>query len=140
MKLTKALLEKAKTAASAEELLELAEEENIKLTAAEAEKAYAQLNQSGEVSDEELGNIAGGGGCGNPSPDGEADSKEEVVFLYEIGQRVEIIGDFGSTETAVIVDRRASKGVYDSYYPWYTVTDLQGRYRRDVNQSKIQIP
>ena len=57
MKISKELLEKAKTAKSAEELLEMAKTENINFTAEEAAKAFAELNKSGELSDEELDKI-----------------------------------------------------------------------------------
>ena len=60
MKLTKELIEKAKTANTAEELLVMAKAENIELSAEEAEKAFAELNKTGELSDEELNNVAGG--------------------------------------------------------------------------------
>ena len=60
MKYSKELLEKAKTAKSAEELLAMAKAENIELSAEEAEKAFAELNKTGELSDEELNNVAGG--------------------------------------------------------------------------------
>ena len=60
MNITKELFEKAKTAKSAEELLAMAKAENIELSAEEAEKAFAELNKTGELSDEELNNVAGG--------------------------------------------------------------------------------
>lgn len=44
-----------------EELLTLAVENGIDLTKEEAEEFFAQLNRSGELSDEELDNVAGGG-------------------------------------------------------------------------------
>ena len=62
MNISKELLEKAKTAKSAEELLEMAKAENIELTEEQAAKAFAELNKTGELSDEELDNVAGGGG------------------------------------------------------------------------------
>ena len=62
MKISKELLEKAKTAKTAEELIEMAKAENIELTVEQAAKAFAELNKSGELSDEELDNVAGG--CG----------------------------------------------------------------------------
>ena len=58
------LLEKAKEAKSTEELLTLAKENGVELTKEEAEAYFAQLNKSGELSDEELDNVAGGG-CHN---------------------------------------------------------------------------
>ncbi|MBQ7300409.1 MAG: hypothetical protein IJW77_11290, partial [Clostridia bacterium] len=67
MNISKELLEKAKTAKSAEELLEMAKAENIELSAEQVAKAFAELNKAGELSDEELDNAAGGG-CGD-TPD-----------------------------------------------------------------------
>lgn len=64
MQFSKELIEKAKTAKSAEELLAMAKAENIELTEEEAAKAFAELNKSGELSDEELDNVAGGCGSG----------------------------------------------------------------------------
>lgn len=55
------LLEKAKAAKSAEELLELAKANSVELTEEEAAGYFAQLHQSGELSDEELDSVAGGG-------------------------------------------------------------------------------
>ena len=60
MNITKELFEKAKTAKSAEELLAMAKAEKIELTEEEATKAFAELNKNGELSDEELDNVAGG--------------------------------------------------------------------------------
>ena len=57
----KELFEKAKGAKSAEELLSLAKENGMELTEEEAAAYFAQLNKSGELSDEELDNVAGGG-------------------------------------------------------------------------------
>ena len=62
MNISKELIEKAKTAKSAEELLEMAKAENIELTEEEAAQAFAKMNKNGELSDEELDNVAGGGG------------------------------------------------------------------------------
>lgn len=60
----KELLEQAKEAKSAEELMSLAKKNGMELTKEEAEAYFAQLNKSGELSDEELDNVAGGG-CHN---------------------------------------------------------------------------
>ncbi|MCI7768768.1 MAG: Nif11-like leader peptide family RiPP precursor, partial [Christensenellaceae bacterium] len=65
MQFSKELIEKAKTAKSAEELLAMAKAENIELTEEEAAKAFAELNKSGELSDEELNNVSGGCGSGD---------------------------------------------------------------------------
>ena len=53
MEISKELSEKAKTAKSAEELLQMAKAENIEMTAEEANKVYAELHKTGELSDEE---------------------------------------------------------------------------------------
>ena len=60
MNVSKELLEKAKAAKSAGELLALAKNEGIELTAEQAAKAFAELNKTGELSDEELDNVSGG--------------------------------------------------------------------------------
>ena len=67
--LTPEMIEKAKVAKSAEELLALAKENNVEMTADEAATYFAQLNPtSGELSDDDLDNVAGGaGGCGDPT-------------------------------------------------------------------------
>lgn len=58
------LIEKAKNAHSAEELLILAEKENITLTKEQAEEYFARLNPTmGELADDELDAVSGGG-CG----------------------------------------------------------------------------
>ncbi|MGN0620089.1 MAG: hypothetical protein ACI4J7_13800, partial [Ruminiclostridium sp.] len=67
MNISKELLEKAKTAKTVEELLAMAKAENIELTAEQAAEYFAKLNASGELSDEELDNVAGGGCGGNAS-------------------------------------------------------------------------
>lgn len=56
------VIEKAKAAKSAEELLELAKASNVEMTADEATTYFAQLNpKSSELSDNELDNVSGGG-------------------------------------------------------------------------------
>jgi NADH pyrophosphatase NudC (nudix superfamily) len=62
------MIEKAKAAKSAEELLALAKENNVEMTADEAATYFAQLNpKSGELDDDDLDAVAGGanGGCNN---------------------------------------------------------------------------
>ena len=68
MNVSKELLEKAKTAKKAEELIEMAKAENIELSAEQAAKAFAELNKTGGLSDEELDNVAGG--CGGSEKKG----------------------------------------------------------------------
>ena len=57
----KELLQKAKEAKSAEELMTIAKENGVELTEEEASEYFARLNVSGELADEELDNVAGGG-------------------------------------------------------------------------------
>jgi len=53
---------KAKQAKSVEELLTLAKESGVEMTAEQAQEYYTQLNpKSGELADDELDNVAGGG-------------------------------------------------------------------------------
>ena len=79
MRFTNEIIEKDKTAKSAEELLEMAKSENIELTEEEAAKVFEELNKSGELSDEELDNAAGGG-CGDSNKSGDTPK-------YSVGQR-----------------------------------------------------
>ena len=65
---TPELIEKAKTAKSAEELLELAGANGIELTEEEAKTYFAQLNANGAVADDELDAVAGGGSCPSNDP------------------------------------------------------------------------
>ena len=83
MNLSKEVLEKAKEAKTAEELLEWAKSENIELSAEEAAKAFSELHKTGELSDDELDNVAGG--CG------EAEIPEPK---YKEGDLVWISGGF----------------------------------------------
>ncbi len=79
MKISKELLEKAKTAKTAEELLEMAKVENIELTEEEAKKAFEELNRTGELSDEELDNVAGG--CGGNAAKGPRNNVGDWVIV-----------------------------------------------------------
>lgn len=58
------LMEKAGKAESVEELLALAKENDVELSKEAAEEYFAKMNKTGELSDEELDNVAGGG-CGS---------------------------------------------------------------------------
>ena len=59
--LTPEMIEKAKAAKSAEDLLALAKENNVEMTADEAKTYFAQLNPtSGELNDDDLDSVAGG--------------------------------------------------------------------------------
>ena len=61
MELSNELLAKARAAKTPEELLAMAKENNIGLTEEEAKAYFDQLHpQVGELSDDELDNVAGG--------------------------------------------------------------------------------
>lgn len=60
-KFTSELIEKAKQAKSAEEILALAKENGIEMTDEAAKAHFERLHNSGEISDEELDNVSGGG-------------------------------------------------------------------------------
>ena len=106
MKFTDEMLEKAKTAKSAEELLAMAKAENIELTEAQAAKAFAELSKNGELSDEELDNVAGGG-CGGRTP------------KFSVNDRVSHKGSDGKEVYGTVV--RISQEKY--YYVYYVVDD-----------------
>ena len=106
MNISKELIEKAKTAKSAEELLEMAKAENIELTEAQAAKAFAELSKNGELSDEELDNVAGGG-CGGRTP------------KFSVNDRVSHKGSDGKEVYGTVV--RVGEEKY--YYVYYVVDD-----------------
>ncbi|CDC62696.1 unknown [Clostridium sp. CAG:448] len=58
----KELIAKAKEAKTPEELMALAKEKGVEMTAEKAQVYFDQLHpKTGELSDEELDNVAGGG-------------------------------------------------------------------------------
>ena len=105
MKISKELLEKAKQAKTAEELLAMAKAENIELTEKQAAKAFAEFNKTGELSDEELDNVAGG--CGGRTP------------KFSVNDRVSHKGSDGKEVYGTVV--RISQEKY--YYVYYVVDD-----------------
>ena len=116
MNISKELLKKAKTAKTAEELLEMAKAENIELSAEQAAKAFAELNKSGELSDEELDNVAGGGGGKPPK--------------FSRNDRVSHKGSDGKKVYGTVV--RIGQEKY--YYVYYVVDDGETTEKEyDVN-------
>ena len=105
MKISKELIEKAKTAKTAEELLAMAKAEKIELTEEEATKAFAELNKNGELSDEELDNVAGG--CEGRTP------------KFSVNDRVSHKGSDGKEVYGTVV--RIGEEKY--YYVYYVVDD-----------------
>ena len=79
--LTPELIEKAKNAKNAEELLELAKANNVEITEKDAKIYFDQLNSSGALSDEELDAVSGGGlFC--PSDEEDSAEHKEKPNLY----------------------------------------------------------
>ena len=112
MNISKELIEKAKTAKTAEELLAMAKAEKIELTEEEATKAFAELNKNGELSDEELDNVAGG--CeGGASPQ-----------KFSVNDRVSHKGSDGKEVYGTVV-RRGSllRSPTEYFYIYYVVDD-----------------
>ncbi|MGN1100375.1 MAG: hypothetical protein ACI4S9_08500 [Christensenellales bacterium] len=99
MKLSKKLLEKAKSAKSAEELLALAKTVNVELTEDEAVKAFAELNKTGELSDEELDNVTGG--C-SPSDPPKYNIGDSVMYYYMYSYSLK--GNEWIQKTSTIID------------------------------------
>ena len=54
-----------KEAKSVEEIIAIAKEDGVELSVENAETIYAQVNQSGELSDDDLAMVAGGENGGN---------------------------------------------------------------------------
>ena len=77
--ITPELIEKAKAAKSAEELLELAKANDVALTEEEAKTYFEQLNANGVVSDDELEAVAGGG-CGGTNSNKKSSSHITTIF------------------------------------------------------------
>ena len=140
MKFTKELLDKAKTAESAEELAEMAKEENIEMTEKEAAKAFAELHKTGELADEELDNVSGGIRCDSePTPVEEAEREVDVVYYYKVGQEVEVYDAFDSTKRAVVVKQYPYQTNNGRYCPAYVVKYSDGT-EKEVRQSGIEKP
>ncbi|MGN0813937.1 MAG: hypothetical protein ACI4MH_01740 [Candidatus Coproplasma sp.] len=126
MNISKELIQKAKTAKTAEELLKLAKAEGVELSQEEAARYFAELNKSGELSDEELGNVAGG--CGEPDPPKYAvgdkvwfyTRHEEGLFRYTKNSYMGVIKE-------VIADMEDGKHKYvikiPDYEVYYTVDE-----------------
>lgn len=56
----KEVLKKLKEAKSVEEIIAIAKEDGVELSEENAETIYTQMNQSGELSDDDLAMVVGG--------------------------------------------------------------------------------
>lgn len=121
MKLTKAMMEKAKTAKTAEELLEMAKAENIELSPEEAARYFAEPHKTGELSDDELDNVAGG--CGD---DSESEETKEPVNKFNVGDRVYLTTGMHSA-TVVSFRYYCRTFVYDIKFDHSPFRDSMGK-------------
>lgn len=60
MEINKELIEQAKKAASVDEIKTIAKENDLEISDEEAKTVFERFHTSGEISDEELDNVAGG--------------------------------------------------------------------------------
>ena len=81
-KITPEMLEKAKTAAGAEELALIAKEYGMEFTKEQAEAYYNRLHPPvRELADEELDSVAGGGCGGSEAEDPSSDFDVTTLFI-----------------------------------------------------------
>lgn len=108
------LLEKAKKAATAEELLALAGENGLSLSSSGAEALFSRLHKSGEVNDDELSSVSGGAcrGDGGESIPKHSDG-ENVSWSYSLMH----CEKDGSSSGMIISHRFATEGsAQNGYY------------------------
>lgn len=138
MQFSKELIEKAKTAKTAEELLAMAKAENIEMTAEEAAKVFAQLHKTGELSDEELDNVSGG--CDEIKYDElqMAICPSNIEFAFEIGTRVVVLDEFFHDD-GIIIDRRTLRHDYNFTGEYLIHFDDPSMNDKWVNQGRVGI-
>ena len=133
---TQEQLEKAKRAKSTEELLSLAEENGVALTGEEAAKYLAGLHREGELSDDELDNVAGGG-CDDDFYDWL--NSVEVSYNPVSGRYLCPNCDDGNQILSYYGYEYCDSGNYDKYkcehcgqwYWHYTSGDKSGKWFKD---------
>lgn len=81
---TPELIKKAKTAKSASELLALAKENNLELTAEESKTYFEQLNAIGMLSDDELDIVVGGEKSRCPGDDSQDPDAIQAGFAVAV--------------------------------------------------------
>lgn len=111
MEMNKELLAKAKEAKTPDELMSLAKENGIELTAESAASYFERLNsKTGELSDSELDNVSGGCGggydAGRPKP--RFAVGETVLYIHSW------LGATRITATGKVVKRSYENGAW--YY------------------------
>ena len=97
------MIEKAQAAKSAEELIALAKDSGVEMTAEEAATYFAQLNpKSGELDDDDLDAVAGGGECLEYEPD-----------PWQVGTKVRVINGISCKECG------GTDGFMEYHHCWY---------------------
>ena len=127
MKLTREMMEKAKTAKSMQELLEMAKAENIELSAEEAEKAFEKLNKSGELSDDELDNVSAGCYESGDTP------------KFSVGQHVGVCAGRGHAPARIlsVSDEKHDGWCKNKQWIYSIKFDQGGEVRNDVYEDEI---
>ena len=98
---TPELIAKAKAAKTAEELIELAKDNNVELTEEEAKTYFEQLSANGAVSDDELDGVAGGSFLGISCP---SEDEEEQTPASKENKPVGRCPHCGSTNIGIYVN------------------------------------
>lgn len=108
MKLTAEQLMKARSAKSAEELMELAKADGIEVTEEQATEQFTMLHSEGELADNELNNVSGGG-CGG------GDGLSEPFFKFKEGSRVRVkSGTYGGKTGTVTKVEQDGEGFIEA--------------------------
>ena len=98
----------------------MAKAENIEMTAEEANKVYAELHKTGELSDEELDNVSGGCDDIKWGSTNHDVLKECIHFDFEIGTRVVVRYTYFHYK-GTIIDRKVEKSSYLYYNAYYLI-------------------
>ncbi len=127
MNISKELLEKAKTAKTAEELLAMAKAENIEMTAEEAAKYFAELHKTGELSDDELDNVSAGCYESGDTP------------KFSVGQHVGVCAGRGHAPARIlsVSDEKHDGWCKNKQWIYSIKFDQGGEIRNDVYEDNI---
>lgn len=114
--ITPELMEKAKAAKSTEELMKIAEENGIDLTAEQADDYFERINASGELNDEELSGVAGGGCNKNYDPvvviANRCNEWECILCGGRITPETTVHGDHNCPGTNILIDINCNRCKY----------------------------
>ncbi len=118
--LSKEMLQKAKECKTVEELLTLAKENDYPLTEQQAIEKFNEWNKTGELADEELENVSGGG-CGAPVGKNDEKLQEGDYIRFKNGYTCEHCGG----------------EVFKMYFPFLDDGALYGKCTKCVVDVKI---